>query len=196
MFAVSKCAQAVSAALNAEAVDLDGTNDYFSRASDLVGNADGKTITFSAWVWVENNGTDSHTLYHSSSGRFSVQVTPTGLTVLGVNTSGTNVLTATVPLFDADIELRTFYHLLVSIDLSNTSRRFIYINDIPATVTWTTYTNTNIDFTQDVHRIGITVGGANRLKGRLSHVFLAYQYVDLSVEANRRIFITADRKPA
>jgi hypothetical protein len=28
-------------------VDFDGTNDYLSRSSDLVGNADGKTFTFS-----------------------------------------------------------------------------------------------------------------------------------------------------
>ena len=32
----------------ADAIDFDGVTDYLSRSSDLVGNADGKTFTFSA----------------------------------------------------------------------------------------------------------------------------------------------------
>ena len=31
----------------ADAIDFDGANDYLSRSSDLVGNTDGKTFTFS-----------------------------------------------------------------------------------------------------------------------------------------------------
>ena len=41
-----------------EGVSFDGTNDYLSRSSDLTGNADGKTFTFSAWVyWNRYQGT-------------------------------------------------------------------------------------------------------------------------------------------
>ena len=35
----------------AAAIDFDGTNDYLSRSSDMTGNADGKTFTFSAWIY-------------------------------------------------------------------------------------------------------------------------------------------------
>lgn len=38
--------------------------------------------------------------------------------------------------------------------------------------------------------------GYGAFAGRLAHVFLDYTYRDLSIEANRRLFITADRKPA
>jgi hypothetical protein len=32
-------------------VDYDGSADYLSRATDLTGNSDGKTFTFSAWLY-------------------------------------------------------------------------------------------------------------------------------------------------
>ena len=35
----------------AEAVSFDRTNDYLSRSSDLTGNADSKTFTFSCWFY-------------------------------------------------------------------------------------------------------------------------------------------------
>ena len=34
-----------------EGVDFDGVNDYLSRSSDLVGNVNSKTFTFSCWFY-------------------------------------------------------------------------------------------------------------------------------------------------
>ena len=42
---------ASSGSVPAEGVDFDGTYDYLSRSTDLVGNVDSKTFTFSAWVY-------------------------------------------------------------------------------------------------------------------------------------------------
>ena len=41
----------LSGVVEPEAVSFDGTNDYLSRSSDMTGNADGKTCTFSCWVY-------------------------------------------------------------------------------------------------------------------------------------------------
>ena len=38
-----------------EAVDFDGVDDYLSRDSDLVGNSDSKTFTFSGWIYLSDN---------------------------------------------------------------------------------------------------------------------------------------------
>ena len=173
----------------ADAIDFDGTNDYQSRGSDLVGNADGKTFTFSAWVWM--NSSASGTIYSAGDSNFEIDVTPSFLLI-----SAAGALVATVPLLQTDVDMRTWYHVLISMDLTDTSKRSIYINDIAQSVTLTTYSNSNIDFTRTTHSIGAYSTGSQAWKGRLAHVFLAYEYIDLSLESNRRIFITADRKPA
>lgn len=178
----------------ADAIDFDGATDYLSRSSDLTGNADGKTFTFSAWVWPDN--TNQNLIYQVDNGtalQFYVNIYSTGgVEVIGRNTAGTVILNASTSV---SFPVRTFLHILVSVDIASTSNRAIYINDIAQTVTWTAYTNANINFTDSNHRVGRDEL-SNRLKGRLAHVYLDYAYRDLSVEANRRLFITADRKPA
>lgn len=183
----------------AEAVDFDGTNDYLSRSSDLTGNADGKTFTFSAWVWGWEAATN-YTLYGSYNGttaQFRVNINNDGIWVYGTNSAGTQILLA----YSANPSLarpNTFNHVLVSFDLTSASNRYFYFNDVNITsgVTWSTYTNDSINFTNTTHTIGATGTPSLYLKGRLAHVYLDYVYRDLSVEANRRKFITADRKPA
>ena len=166
-------------------VDFDGTNDYLSRSSDLVGNTDSKTFTFSCWVHSPLTGYD---VYNVGNSKTVVQVRNTGFQLLMQNSSGTYVLRAVTPL-----PKNTFLHLIVSVDLSNPSNRYIYINDVEASVTWTAYTNSAINFTES--GVGIaarSLDGQNRYKGRLAGVYLDYTYRDLSVEANRRDFIGAD----
>jgi len=191
MFAVSKAAQAVSSAVLADAIDFDGTNDYLSRSSDLVGNADGKTFTFSCWVWSENI-TPSGDIYWSNNTSFAVYRQGDGtIGIAAKNSAGTTIFGAVIPA----IRQFTFFNILVSVDLSNTSNRYVFVNDSAQSVTWNVYTNDNIDFTRPDHKVcdGSAYG---KFKSRLSHVYLDYTYRDLSVEANRRLFITADRKPA
>lgn len=172
----------------AKAVDFDGTNDYLSRASDFTGNADGKTFTFSAWVW---NTAGSPGDFYKSSSRFRIDITSSNLRITAQDSAANPVLVYTNTNFTSQIEIGTFYHVLISVDLTNVSKRHVYVNDVAiAGGSWDTYTNSNIDFTNNTHGVG------ENFKGRLAHVFLDYTYRDLSVEANRRLFITADRKPA
>jgi hypothetical protein len=174
----------------AEAVDFDGTNDYLSRSTDLTGNADGKTFTFSCWLWRGEIGSNQ-AIYQSVDSQYGLYIYPNTsntLSILGYNSSNTQILNATVTVpFQVGF---TFFNILISIDMANTANRAVYINDVAATVTWTTYTNAAINFTCPNHTVG------QSLKGRLSNVFLDYTYRDLSVTANRRLFVTADLKPA
>lgn len=179
---------------NAEAIDFDGTNDYLSRSSDLVGNADGKTFTFSAWFWYDSisgltqviYGTAGFRVYYAGSGE---------LAFVGNNVSATVILSISASYIPRE---KTFNHVLISCDLSNTANRYVYINDINVTssVTFGTYTNDSIDFTQTTHAVAANQTFSSKSKGRLAHVYLDYTYRDLSVTANRRLFVTADLKPA
>lgn len=193
----SSNATQVSAVTQAEAVDFDGTNDYLSRSSDLTGNTNGQAFTFSAWLWKKADGT-LFALYDSdNSGFFGIRIqldASNQITIQANNASNTLILsaTATSPLLGA---IQTFVNVLVSIDLSSASNRAVYVNDVAATVTWTTYTNQTIGRIRNRHGVGNAQGG-DRYAGRLSNVFLDYTYRNMSVTANRRLFITADLKPA
>jgi hypothetical protein len=182
----------------AKAIDLDGTNDYLSRASDFTGNADGKTFTFSAWVWVDGAGVTHHLLCSdtgSSDYRFQVNLSGNLFGIVAKNSANAFILSVDVPS-PAAIQSYTLYNLLVSADLSNSSNRQAYVNDVSTTASWGIYTNDNIDFTTSAWKIAARYDAAQKLKGRLAHIFLDYTYRDLLIEANRRLFITADRKPA
>ena len=185
----------------AEAVDFDGTNDYLSRTGDLIGNADGKTFTFSFWVYVADNA--NLMVYDATSGTTydGVRVytgSGTGgpsLTVDAFNNSNTRILRASVA--NAAFPQNTWSNALISVDLSSTSNRYFYINDVAPSVSWSTYTNDTINFTNTAHYVGEDGDtGTYKLKSRLSHLYLDHTYRDLSVEANRRLFVTADLKPA
>ena len=182
----------------AAAIDFDGTNDYLSRSSDMTGNADGKTFTFSCWVWSDT--TSSKCIYSNRNPDNGFQVflsNGSQITVYAKNSSGTAILSGGNPS-STQIAKNTWCHVLISIDLTSTSNRYIYINDENRTsdYPWSTYTNDNIDFTQSDHTIANRPTGSALIDGRLSNVFLDYTYRDLSVTNNRRLFITEDGKPA
>ena len=181
----------------ADAIDFDGTNDYLSRSSDLVGNANGKTFTFSAWVWINNDAVIS-AIYSScvssvGSERFSVVYSGSGgWTFTARNSANTAVYNKSL----SNVWPRLGWnHLLLSVDLTNSTNHFVFVNDVQQAGGFITYTNDFIDFTNAYHSVGAGTSAVNKCNGRISNVFLDYTYRDLSIEANRRLFITADRKP-
>lgn len=193
MFSQSKGAGYVVAGDGvADAIDFDGTNDYLSRSSDLVGNTDGKTFTFSAWVWAA--GTVTQTIYASST-KFVIETNGKTISCRGYTAGGAEILNFSTNSSSGGAN-ETFSHILISVDLTSTANRHVYVNDIAVPVSWTTYSNSIIDFSDAGHTIAAAIGGAAKLKGRVADIFFDKTYRDLSVEANRRLFITADRKPA
>lgn len=181
----------------AEGVDFDGVNDYLSRSTDLVGNADGKTFTFMTWMYIP--ATSVYTsVYMSTTGLdtgFQVWFNAQGkIQIFGKASNGSTVIDATV---NTGFPLNTFIPLLLSIDLQFDNRK-VFFGDVQVTdITWSTFSiGAIIDFTKSNHSICANTAGGEKALSRLAHVFLDYTYRDLSVEANRRLFITADRKPA
>ena len=189
--------------VSAEAIDFDGVNDRLTRSTDFTGNTDGKTFTFSAWIWYPIESAAQYVFTSGQGFEVTVRSTSNGsyIQILGRNAAGGDVLVTSIQsTANPSVNSNTFYHLLVSIDMTNTANRFVYINDVNVTPTWTVYSNTNgnIDFTLSADNISVgeARNGGNLYKGRLSNLFLDYTYRDLSVTANRRLFVTADLKPA
>jgi len=195
----SNTSQVVATSTQAEAVDFDGTNDYLSRSTDLTGNTDNKTFTFSAWVWSSSTSTSATTIYSaydpsSVFTRFEIGLNGNQVRVLGYNTSNSLVLQASGTLLGIS-KANTFYHVLFSMDMANTSNRYIYVNDVSVLDSVAAYENLNIGFATSTHYVG-ALAGTPTLGARFSNVYFDKTYRDLSVTANRRLFITADLKPA
>lgn len=194
----SNTSQVAAVATQAEAIDFDGTNDYLIRSTDLTGNTDSSTFTFSVWVWSDVSGLSYiYTTDNTTDARVQTWISTTQVGLYMKNSAGTVILNASATVPNNNPPKNTWIHILWSINLASTSNRSCYINDVlQSAVSWDTYTNGSIDFTQPNHNIagGPALGGYT--KARLSNVYLDKTYRDMSVTANRRLFVTADLKPA
>ncbi len=182
--------RAVGAAASPEAraTDLDGTNDYLSRASDFTGNADGKTFTFSAWVYLDSEGTNNAYLYNTAG--LVCYLSNNSVQFSGRNAASTLIFSTNSVSIPSD----TWTHLLMSVDLTSAALRWFYVDDVNRTsdLAWSPYTNDTLNTTNALHSVGANTGGGDKTFGRNADVFLDYTYRDLSIEANRRLFTTID----
>lgn len=185
----------------ANAVNFDGTNDYLVKSANLSGAADSKLLTGSVWLKAGADGTDGRVLnstntlagtdsrialIRSASNRFQITGTNAANSVILNVTSSANVI----------IVAAGWVHCLFSFDMSDTGKRHLYINDV-SDRTDTTYTDDTIDNTVADWAIGARPSAANKFNGDMAELWLQLGlYIDFSIEANRRRFITAAKKPA
>ena len=178
-------------------VDFDGANDYLSRTSDLSGNADGKTFTFSTFVYLAEDAASTFLSVATSGGSdrliFSIDDSQK-LAFQAYNSSGTRILNLESRAANAGgMPINTWTHILLSVDLANSSNRHLYINDVvPTHVDFDTYTDGTIDFTNPKWGVGGTSAGGSLSKMRFGGLYLDYTYRDLSTTSNRRLFVDAD----
>jgi hypothetical protein len=187
-----------------DGADFDGTNDIMKRGADLTGNADSKKGILSFWFRIDgSNASDTMRAF-------------CGLNSAGAST--TNVLCERTAAFKFEITMRnsavtdilkmstaattfgvsaTWKHLLASWDLSTAGARSIYMSDV-SDLSVTTFTDDTIDYTEADY----VVGGANNtsstfiFNGCLAEVYFAPgQYLDFSILAHRRKFISPSGKP-
>jgi hypothetical protein len=176
--------------------EFDGSSDYLSRLTDLTGATDSKTFTFSMWVYRTHANGDSSGKIVELTDSIRFFFTSTYFYVLGSNSSGSTAvfLRCSENLFP----LQSWSHVVVSVDTASSSAN-IYVNDTLATLVTNTINNLTIDFTRSSNtywavgcQLNTNQTTVSFFRGRLAHVYLDYTYRDLSVEANRRIFIDAN----
>ena len=181
----------VSGVILPEGVGFD-SDDNVNTSSDLTSNTDSKTFTFSCWLY--SNGSQMMPYYSlptsGSAGSFNITMQGGGALTITSRASGST--SNNLYLYNPSVlmPIKTWSHVLVSIDMANLSGSKLYINDQAATFSTYPFTNTPLNFTNAVHKIG------HQTTGRISNLFLDYTYRDLTVTANRRLFITADGKPS
>ena len=182
-----------------EGVSFDGTNDYLSRGSDMTGNTNSKTFTFSCWVYHSSlDSSASKGLYEvSDMGDNNIRIfidSSHNIQLASAYLGGNGFATTNTAPVDVD----TWTHIAVSMDKDNQSASRLYINDISYTMSFANFTTNPIPFQflvrMQVARFSTSSPGI--ITGRLAHVFLDYTYRNLSTESNRRLFIDSDGKPS
>ena len=173
------------------ATDFDGTNDAYSRGAGLTGAADGKLGTVSAWFRIDGGiGADTFVLINTGATMRLLLSAAAKMQVLAKQPTGGFVLNITSSLVLA--ASATWHHVICSWDLGNTTA-CIYVDDGNAVLTIPT--NANIDQTDTNWHIGASAPGIPKWNGALAELYFALEYLDLSVTANRRKFISAAGHP-
>lgn len=166
---------------------FDGTNDFMNRV-DFVGNADSKILTFSLFVKPDVG----KYIYSNSNSRVAIRLTTTTVVVSAKSPANVTVLAVAS---SGGVSLGSWVHILGSFDLSDTGKRHLYVDDVSDLVV-TTYTDSLIDHTRSTQVVGAQHASGNKLDGCLQEFWLSTsEYIDFSVEANRRKFISAAVKP-
>lgn len=172
--------------------DFDGTSDYLTRGTGLTGAADGKVGLFSCWLRLDGGDSAVQTILEVVGDYFLIDRPNTNkLRCYAKNSSNTTILSQnSTTTYTAST---TWYHLLFSWDLAN-SKAWTYVNDTSVGDTPNTLTDDNIDYTRPDWRLGGKPAGA-RVNGALAEFYFALEYLDISVTANRRYFISASGDP-
>jgi hypothetical protein len=173
----------------ANAVSFDGTNDWLSG---FTANFSGsKEVVFSIFVFL--NATTG-TIFHNATAQTGLRIyVDTGVVYVDAYQSGSSSFGLRANF--GTLTTGTWYHILFAADMTSTSRRFAYINDVAQSPTWITYVNANLQLETALATFGALSGGSTKLNAYVSDFWLNYTYMDISTEANRRKFVTAGGRP-
>ena len=178
-----------------DGADFDGTNDYMTRGGGLGGAADNKSGIFSAWVRLDGgNGAEMEILDAGNSVSDGVRFlrgSTDKFQMVAFNAAGTLLVNiAPAGTYQAGSEWR---HILASWNLA-TPIATMYISD--GDLASGAPTDDTIDYTESDWSIGANVSGGNKFNGAVAELYFAPgQYLDFSLVANRRKFISASGKP-
>lgn len=172
--------------------DFDGTNDYLTRGAGLTGAVDGKAGLFSCWFRIDGGDGTVRYIAESTAGRTYITLSANkpqivGRTVVGgyplVLSANTAILTGA-----------TWHHAAFSWDLAAAAGH-VYVDDAEDQAAGATLDNNTIDYTVADWAIGSRLTPASYWNGALAEVYFGLEYLDISVESNRRLFIDAAGDP-
>ena len=172
------------------ATDFDGSSDYYNLGGNLTGISDSKVGTASFWYDTDTFG-DALYVFHSGK-LFAFRNTTNTIYMRGYNAAAAKILDLRTK---TTITASGWHSCLMSYDLA-TGTGHVYQDDVEDKNAGATLTNDLVAHSASVDwGIGATSGGSAPFNGSIAEVYFALEYLDLSVEANRRKFISASGKP-
>jgi len=172
---------------NSPASTFVADNDSLTRTS-LTGVANSKVFTLSCSFKVVNpiRSGDSH-FFDIGSGTISFRLVlnVTGvISILGKD-SGPSVILNITDMTDSVIVADRWYTISISIDMSDTGKRHVYLDGVAQSPTWTTYVDSALDFTHSNYQVGRTNSPTEHWAGELSDLYFDTSYIDLSADTHR-----------
>ncbi|MCP1318590.1 hypothetical protein, partial [Halomonas sp. 707B3] len=164
---------------------------YMSRGG-LAGAVDSKT--FSLCLALKRVDTGTHVIFDSrSSSSLKVLIDFNATNEFNVqmwNHSGTKVFQSSN--LNTIVDAGSWFVLQMSVDLSDTAKRSLYINNQQMSPNWSTYINDFIDFTNDASVVGRYGSNSSYyINGDLSFTYFTTDYIDFSQESERLKFVDA-----
>jgi len=159
-----------------------------TRSSPLTSISDSKQLTFSLWAKLPHGSSSGTIFKFPLLGNTSFHIiNRTLMRYRSNNTQGSTIVDISI---DTIMIRDSWLHVIISFDLTDVNKRHVYINDKPASVTYSVYQNETMPLTGSDWSI------ASSFDGCISEFWLqGGLYIDLDVEANRRNFIDADGNP-
>lgn len=175
------------------ATEFDGSSDFYLRGADLTGNVDGKTGIFSGWVRFDGGDGSEVTILSNTGIGVLIRRESSNVLHVRLENSASAVVLSLRSLTNYTAST-TWLHMLASWDLA-AAVSHLYVNDIDD-ANEAGNTNLNVDYTVSDYAVGARTDGSVKWNGALSEIyFVPNQFLDFSIESNRRLFITADLKP-
>jgi hypothetical protein len=191
-----------SQTLICDAAEFDGTNDYITRSGSMSGVSASASGILSVWLYQDLASTITPWHFYDASGSSAVLhawLDSSGILnpfTVQANAAGGSAASTFLAETDQAITDNQWVHVLVS---WNGTDSHIYVNDTEAKDDTDDVNNaTNVDWTLvDVWRIGArATDGTFKYTGGMAEFYFAEgQYLDFSVEENRRKFISSGGKP-
>lgn len=177
-------------------------SSYLTRGS-FTGQADSKLWTIAGWFKPGNDGVAEGLIYdfRSSSNGFTYfyhRVSGDYLQLRGCLAGDADTEILNMRSSDGVFVEGNWFWIGVSVNMANSAQRHMYKNDTNVFQSASTYTNALIDFTLDSPGWFVGANGlaSARYTGGIADLWMALGvYIDFSVEANRRKFISATGKP-
>ena len=180
---------------------FDGTNDHLNRGANLTGVSDGKLGVISFWYHSDDDGSPRQTIIDASSGAGVIlrleKLTGDLLEIDIFDRSGPTTLLALTTLTTVKVE-DGWSHFLISWDFNAASSRAqLFVNDVDDGDIVSGPTDANADYSNATEwTVGARTDTTNKLNGCISQFYFNLGLdLDISVEANRRLFINANLTP-
>lgn len=173
-----------------------GTTNYLVRGAGLTGASDNKTLTFSCWVRLDTLGTQqvilgSTTALGGATGKTRFLINSSNQFACAANNAGGSLI---LDLLSSPLTADVWHHIMCSVDMANPASRHLYVDGV-SDMTVSTFTDDTIDHTAADWAVGNWPNGSDQLEGGLADVWFNNTYIDLSVEENRRKFISSAGNP-
>lgn len=182
----------------ANAVHFGGTNEYLTRGAQLTGVTDTKLGTISFWLDPDSDDVHGEIVSNripDANSRFNAhRGTNNKIQFFGRRASdNSNVLS--IETVATILAANGWVHVIASWDLG-ASAEHIYLNDVSSISVATSVDDTiNYDAANNEWTIGSVTDTTLKLSADIADLWFDNTFLDISVEANRRKFISPNLKP-